>query len=148
MFWSRLRQSRHRVYAFSNEFKRSHHLTSGPIVNQYISPRTIVPVLNNPKFIVQDRQWEFFHQARFYGKRIKVILLLNHTFLFWVCVGKFMGQPIKFGNVFQPLKKEKEEDQLEPRVNEQITAPWIRLVTEEGACRNNLIFDVLNTFWM
>lgn len=59
-----------------------------------------------------------------------------------------MGQPIKFGNVFQPLKKEKEEDQLEPRVNEQITAPWIRLVTEEGACRNNLIFNVLNTFWM
>ncbi|KAL8545676.1 hypothetical protein ACS0TY_005711 [Phlomoides rotata] len=30
-----------------------------------------------------------------------------------------------------PLKKEKEE-QFEPKINEQITAPFVRLVTEEG----------------
>ncbi|KAL8531701.1 hypothetical protein ACS0TY_008334 [Phlomoides rotata] len=36
-----------------------------------------------------------------------------------------------FGIVFQPLKKEKEE-QFEPKINEQITAPFVRLVTEEG----------------
>ncbi|KAL8490012.1 hypothetical protein ACS0TY_025783 [Phlomoides rotata] len=35
------------------------------------------------------------------------------------------------GNVFQPLKKEKEE-QFEPKINEQITAPFVRPVTEEG----------------
>ncbi|KAL8495879.1 hypothetical protein ACS0TY_019844 [Phlomoides rotata] len=38
---------------------------------------------------------------------------------------------IIFGIVFQPLKKEKEE-QFEPKINEQITAPFVRLVTEEG----------------
>ncbi|KAL8543340.1 hypothetical protein ACS0TY_004036 [Phlomoides rotata] len=101
MFWSRLRQSRHSFYAFSNEFKRFYHLFSGPIVNQYISPRTVVPILNNPKFILQDSQLEFFHKVRFYAKRTK------------------------------PLKKEKEE-QFEPKINEQITAPFVRLVTEEG----------------
>ncbi|KAL8497135.1 hypothetical protein ACS0TY_020714 [Phlomoides rotata] len=37
---------------------------------------------------------------------------------------------IIFGIVFQPLKKEKEE-QFEPKINEQITAPFVRLVTEE-----------------
>ncbi|KAL8523048.1 hypothetical protein ACS0TY_013134 [Phlomoides rotata] len=36
-----------------------------------------------------------------------------------------------FGIVFQPLKKEKEE-QFEPKITEQITAPFVRLVTEEG----------------
>ncbi|KAL8474261.1 hypothetical protein ACS0TY_030910 [Phlomoides rotata] len=36
-----------------------------------------------------------------------------------------------FGNVFQPLKKENEE-QFEPKINEQITAPFVRPVTEEG----------------
>ncbi|KAI3446278.1 hypothetical protein Pfo_002943 [Paulownia fortunei] len=102
VFWSRLRQSKLKFHLFSNELKRCYTLNHCPIVaNQHISSRTLIPVLNNPNFIVPDSQLEFYRKVRFYAA------------------------PVQY-------QKKEERDASGPRLNEQITATSIRLVTDEG----------------
>ncbi|XP_057769219.1 translation initiation factor IF3-1, mitochondrial [Salvia miltiorrhiza] len=99
VLWSRLRQSRFKVQAFSNDFRRFYNSNPAPVfANQLISSRKLAPIFNYPKFIVQDEQLALFRKVRFYAK---------------------------------PFKKKGEKDEGEPMMNEEITAPMVRLVIDE-----------------
>ncbi|KAL0334562.1 UNVERIFIED_CONTAM: Translation initiation factor IF3-1, mitochondrial [Sesamum radiatum] len=103
--WSRLRQSKLKFHLFSNAFKRCNTLNHGSFVaKQRICSRTLLPVLNNPNFIVQSNQLEVFCKVRSYAAPV------------------------------QAYQKKEERDTSGPRLNEQITAPLVRLVSDEGHC--------------
>ncbi|KAH6768647.1 hypothetical protein C2S51_013983 [Perilla frutescens var. frutescens] len=102
VFWCRLRQSRFKFHAFSEESKRFYNLNPAPVLaNQYISSSTLLPILNYPKLIVQDEQLTFYQNVRYYAKSVKV------------------------------KQKAVERDPSEPRLNEEIMAPTVRLVIDE-----------------
>ncbi|KAK4437613.1 Translation initiation factor IF3-1, mitochondrial [Sesamum alatum] len=103
--WSRLRQSKLKFHLISNAFRRCYTLNHGSVVaNQRICSRTLIPVLNNPNFTVPSNQLEYFCKVRSYAAPV------------------------------QAYQKKEERDTSGPRLNEQITAPSVRLVGDEGHC--------------
>ncbi|KAL3843347.1 hypothetical protein ACJIZ3_000750 [Penstemon smallii] len=102
-FLCRMKQGRHKFHLFSNEFKRCY--ISNQVINvanQHVSSRTLIPVPNNPTSDVHSSQLGFFCNVRFYAA------------------------PVQF------TQKKEEKDTSGPRMNEQITTQFIRLVTDEG----------------
>ncbi|PIM97171.1 hypothetical protein CDL12_30361 [Handroanthus impetiginosus] len=103
VIWSRLRQSKLKFNLFANEFKKCYILNHGrTFAGQHIPPRTLISSLINPNYVVQSSQLEFFCRVRSYAAPVQV------------------------------NQKKEEKDTSGPKLNEQITAPTVRLVSDEG----------------
>ncbi|GFP89062.1 RNA-binding protein 39 [Phtheirospermum japonicum] len=103
-FWSRLRQSKLKFNLFPSVYNRCYTINHSTIVaNQHIRSHPIIRVLDNLDFIVQGRPSEFSN-VRFYAKK------------------SYKGN----------FQKKEESEPSKPRMNDEITEPTVRLVTDEG----------------
>ncbi|CAA3015927.1 translation initiation factor IF3-1, mitochondrial-like [Olea europaea var. sylvestris] len=96
------RLKRTQLIFLSTRFKRSSFQIHGPIAVDNLTSRTGIPIINNSNSILHNIQLHFANNVRFFAAPV------------------------------QAKEKKEEKDTSGPRLNEQVTAQFIRLVTDEG----------------
>ncbi|KAL2490597.1 translation initiation factor 3 (IF-3) family protein [Abeliophyllum distichum] len=86
----------------STQFNRSYFQIDGPIAVDNLTSRTCIPVVNNSNSIINNIQFQFANNVRYFAAPV------------------------------QAKQKKEEKDTGGPRLNEKITAQFIRLVSDEG----------------
>ncbi|CAA3030586.1 translation initiation factor IF3-1, mitochondrial-like [Olea europaea subsp. europaea] len=96
------RLKRTQLIFLSTRFKRSSFQIHGPIAVDNLTSCTGIPIINNSNSILHNIQLHFANNVRFFAAPV------------------------------QAKEKKEEKDTSGPRLNEQVTAQFIRLVTDEG----------------